>query len=1084
MAQLKVYRASAGSGKTFRLTGEYLQLLFKDPLSYRQILAVTFTNKATAEMRSRILAALHQLAAPEQTNSPYLSDLKKQSQLSTQQIKARAGLLLALLLHDFSRFSISTIDSFFQKVTRSFAREMGLPIGFRLELETQHLMQEAIDQLILEMDAPSHQNLKQWLLDFARERMEEDNKWNISGEIAAISNEIFKEKYQEHAVALSHQIGNKDYLATYKKALREIISNTDRYLVDLGKKALALLAQHDLDVREDFKGRTKAPALQFERMARGEELLDLKRHEKLLKGIAEWQRKENAAEKNAAIEAAYYGGLAEIVRTTVDYLHKEGRNYYTAQVVLKHLNALGLINDVYEKMMALCRAQNIFMISGTNQLLTRIIANNDTPFIYEKTGTRYAHYMMDEFQDTSSLQYQNFIPLVKDALAGGNYALMVGDVKQAIYRWRNSDWNLLAEEVEKDYAAYGVDLNTLDTNWRSSKDVIAFNNIFFTRAAQQLQEQFNQLVPEDLKDEEDLLALQSKISKAYFDVVQKAALKGSNTGGQIVIQLHEAANKDDFYALAGASAVARIVKLLDEGYALSDICVLVRKNKEGVEITNALLSGLYHPQGTGLPVISNEALLLSKSEAVNLIVEQLRFIQNPDNQLAEAFVRLHLFKSPEGDKSPLDLSVPFHTSEVQEQWEAYLKQLSSLRELPLYELVEALVALLPASLRNSHTVYLQSFLSLCLSYINQESADINPFIEYWDLRGIKVSLSIPEKQEAIRVMSIHKSKGLEFRAVVLPYADWETVDARSNLLWLQPKAPPFDALSLVPVMSGKTLTETHFAADYLNELLHQYVDNLNVAYVAFTRARESLTIISSIAPEKKDPGNSAYKNLGDLLKAYVEQEGKMHYDESKKCYELDQRQLPPLPDKDETSSHRPEFSISAQALQRQPLGKRARIHLDGSDYFSKEEQAPINHGTLMHRLFEQIETSADLEPALTRMRLEGWIEGSEEEMLRQKVQHFLQHPQVQTWFNGSYTIKTEAAILSAKIRRPDRVMIRQGEVVVVDYKFGQQKHPAHHAQVRSYMQLLQSMGYPKTAAYLWYAESNEVLQVNAQGSLF
>ncbi|WP_088654609.1 UvrD-helicase domain-containing protein [Geofilum rhodophaeum] len=1084
MAQLKVYRASAGSGKTFRLTGEYLQLLFKDPLNYRQILAVTFTNKATAEMRSRILSALNQLAAPEQSNSPYLSDLKKHSQLSTQEVKARASLLLALLLHDFSRFSISTIDSFFQKVTRSFAREMGLPIGFRLELETQHLMQQAIDQLILEMNAPRHQNLKQWLLDFARERMEEDSKWNISGEIASISNEIFKEKYQEHAVALSRQIGNKNYLATYKNALREIMSNTDRHLRDLGEKALALLTKYNLDVREDFKGRTRAPALQFERMARGEEHLDLKRHEKLLKGIEEWQRKENSAEKNAAIEAAYNEGLAQIVRQAVDYLHQEGRNYYTAQVVLKHLNALGLINDVYEKMMALCRAQNIFMISGTNHLLTRIIANNDTPFIYEKTGTRYAHYMMDEFQDTSSLQYQNFIPLVKDALAGGHYALMVGDVKQAIYRWRNSDWNLLAEEVEKDYAAYGVDLNTLDTNWRSSKDVIAFNNGFFTQAAGLLQEQFNQLVPEDLKDDEALLALQSKISKAYFDVEQKVASKGQQTGGQVVIQLHEAANKDDFYALAGASAVARIVKLLDEGYALSDICVLVRKNKEGVEITNALLSGLYHPQGTGLPVISNEALLLSKSEAVNLIVEQLRFIQNPDNQLAESFVRLHLFKSQKEKGTALDLSLPFHSKEIQEDWEAYLKKLSELRELPLYELVEALAALLPESLRNSHSVYLQSFLSLCLNYINQESADINPFIAYWDLRGVKVSLSIPDKQEAIRVMSIHKSKGLEFRAVVLPYADWDNVDARSNLLWLKPQTPPFDALTLVPVMSSKILTETHFAADYLDEILHQYVDNLNVTYVAFTRARESLTIITSVSPEKKDKGSRAYKSLGDLLQAYVEQEGKNHYDENSKCYELDQRQLPPPPSKEETINFRPENSIPAKNLQRLPLGRRARIHLDSSAYFSKEENGPINHGTLMHRLFEQIETSADLEPALTRMRLEGWIEGAEEEALRQKVQHFLQHPQVQTWFNGTYTIKTEAAILSAKIRRPDRVMIREGEVVVVDYKFGQQKNPAHHTQVRSYMQLLYNMGYSKIKAYLWYAESNEVLQVNGQGSLF
>lgn len=596
MSQLKVYRASAGSGKTYTLTQEYIFLLFKKPENYRQILAVTFTNKATAEMRSRILSTLNNLAHQTMGTPEHMVDLQNKFKLTTAEVRQKASLLLGLLLHDFSRFSISTIDSFFQKVTRSFAREMGLPIGFRLELETKHIMLQAIDQLILEMDAPQHKAMKEWLIDFARERMEQDNKWNISQEIQHISREIFKEKYQANAALLSRQIKDKNYLNAYKSALQEIISNVDQQIKGLGEQGLELITKFNLDLTEDFQGKSRTKVKVFERMAQLNDHLNLSKFEVLLESPEKWTRKDSPPEKKMAIEAAYQEGLHAILLQAAETIAQKSKDYYTAKLILKELNALGLIHDVYEKMMQLCREQNIFMISGTNYLLTRIIDNNETPFIYEKTGTRYAHYMMDEFQDTSTLQYLNFVPLVNDSLASDNYALMVGDVKQAIYRWRNSDWNLLAEAVEKDYNRFGVQLNTLDTNWRSSADVIRFNNDFFKLAASTMQQQFNSLVPEDISGHEALLAMQSKISSAYFDVEQKASPKAGQLGGQIYIQLIEAANKESYFDSAIPCAVERIVALMEGGYRLSDICVLVRNNKEGVEITNALLSGLHHPR--------------------------------------------------------------------------------------------------------------------------------------------------------------------------------------------------------------------------------------------------------------------------------------------------------------------------------------------------------------------------------------------------------------------------------------------------------------------------------------------------------
>jgi ATP-dependent helicase/nuclease subunit A len=1085
MSQLKVFRASAGSGKTYTLTQEYIFLLFKKPENYRQILAVTFTNKATAEMRSRILSTLNNLAHQKGVTPEHMVDLQVKFKLTAAQVRQKASLLLGLLLHDFSRFSISTIDSFFQKVTRSFAREMGLPIGFRLELETKHIMLQAIDQLILEMDKPRHKAMKEWLIDFARERMEQDNKWNISQEIQHISREIFKEKYQASAALLSKQIKDKNYLNAYKSALQEIISNVDQKIKSVGEQGLELIKKFNLDLTEDFQGKSRTKVKVFERMAQLNDHLNLSKFEVLLESTDKWTRKDSPPEKKMAIEAACQAGLFTLLLQAAETIAQKSKDYYTAKLILKELNALGLIHDVYEKMMQLCREQNIFMISGTNYLLTRIIDNNETPFIYEKTGTRYAHYMMDEFQDTSTLQYLNFVPLVNDSLASNNYALMVGDVKQAIYRWRNSDWNLLAEAVENDYRRFGVQLNTLDTNWRSSADVIRFNNDFFKLAATSMQQQFNSLVPEDISDHTSLLSMQSKISSAYFDVDQKASPKAGQLGGQIHIQLIEAANKESYFDTAIPRTVDRIASLMKKGYELSDICVLVRNNKEGIEITNALLSGLHHPTHTSLPVISNESLILSKSEAIKLIIEQLRYVQNPENQLSGSFIRLHLFKQPsdEGPLSKIDLTYPFHGSAEKEGWDAYHQTLMNYREKPVYELIESLIALLPKSLKTLHSVYIQSFMSLCLNYINQETADLNQFLDYWDRKGSASSLSIPDNQEAIRVMTIHKSKGLEFKAVVVPFANWEMNHlSHRDLLWLKPKTAPFNAIALVPVSGAGSLAQSHFAEEYLDEILHQYVDNLNVSYVAFTRARESLSIIGQIKKKEKP---DQIKQIGDLLYLFAANGSADIWDEENLVYDVDHQIETVKTSHKKEESYRQETEIEGKPFQHIPLGDhRARIHMESENFFNAEETQAINHGKIMHQLFEQIVTVDDIDKALTLLRFEGKIAGDEITEYKTTIHKWLKNPAVKDWFNGNYLVKTEADILSSRVKRPDRVMIMDNEVVVVDYKFGQQRHTSHFAQVRNYMQLLKKMKYRKVSGYLWYAEKDEVIKVDEQATLF
>lgn len=1091
MSKLQVYRASAGSGKTYKLTQEYIMLLFDEPLNYRHTLAVTFTNKATAEMRTRILNSLSDLANREIKNPEHLKELQSRFALSENEVRQKAETLLGQLLHDYSKFSISTIDSFFQKVTRSFAHEMGLPIGFRLELEAKHIMLQAIDQLILEMDKPEHRETKNWLIEFAGDKMERDNSWNISGEIEKISTQIFNETYQASATLLSRQLKDKRYLSTYKNALWEICDNVDKQISEIGMQGLTLISHYKLDISEDFSGKSRSKVKVFERMANLENHLELEKFAKLLDGVDEWTRKDNKPEKNMAITEAYYSGLHALLVKAAEIIEQKSKDYHTAKSILKQLNALGLIQDVYENMMKISREQNVFMISGTNYLLARIIDDNDTPFIYEKTGTRYSNFMIDEFQDTSALQYKNFIPLVRDSLASGKHSLIVGDVKQAIYRWRNSDWNLLADAVERDYSTYGVDIETLDTNWRSSPDIIKFNNSFFTLAAGTLQRQFNRLIPDDISNQPHIMAMQSKISKAYFDVVQKHSPKKSELGGDVYIKVIEASKKEDFMEEAIGTAISRIEELLRSGFEPSEISVLVRNNKEGVEITNAMLSGAYHSKKEALDVISNESLILSKSEAVKLIIEQLKFVRNPDDQLSASFVRLHIMKqqplnkdlSSEESAGQLDASLSLSSYDSETAWKNYLSKLGLLREKPFYELVESLIELLPNQIKKSNSVYLQSFLSLCLDYINRESADLNQFLEHWDKRASGTSLSVADSHNAIRVMTIHKSKGLEFKAVVLPFASWEINSlSHTDLLWLSPKVEPFNAVALVPVAGSSVLAKTHFAEDYLDEVLHQYVDNLNLSYVALTRAKESINIIARVSNLEK---TSEIKEIGDLIYNYAKSAGD-GWDAASMSYKVENRKhespTSGIISKQEGEKH---FNGKREKLTREshdfvqiPLGKRALIHLESENYFNSDAGEAINKGNIMHALFERISTASDIEKAMSSLRFEGKIEGSELSYYRELLQELLGHPSVSKWFDGSYQVKTEAAILSTRERRPDRVMINNSEVLVVDYKFGHQKHPNHISQVRQYIQLIKKMGYEKVKGYIWYAGKGDIVEVD------
>ncbi|PRY99994.1 ATP-dependent exoDNAse (exonuclease V) beta subunit [Marinilabilia salmonicolor] len=1095
MSKLTIYRASAGSGKTFTLTREFIKLLFNQPSEYRNILAVTFTNKATAEMRRRILEKLFELGNPAIKKPDYLDELMQETEWKEEKIRERARFILRLLLHDFSRFSVNTIDSFFQQIIRAFARDAGLQLGFRTELDHKSVMTQAIDRVVLEMDMKGHETLKKWLLDFAEKKITEGKSWNINNEISNFSQEIFKEAYQSVAGPLSEKLSDKSFMNQYLSKLQKIISNYEQTLKTIGVKGLEIIKKWDLDISKDFNGGSRSKLLVFKKLSE-EVKFDEAQIFALHNTLEAWQKKTNPEHINKAIEGAYNDGLNALLDQYVSLKNQQGKDYFTARAIVKNFYTLGIINDVYQKILEVSREQNVFLLSGTNHLLTRIIRRDEAPFIYERTGTRYHHYMIDEFQDTSSMQYANFRPLISNSLAQENFAMLVGDVKQSIYRWRNSDWTLLAEQVEKEFDIYGTNIETLDTNFRSSANVIAFNNSFFQHISRALQAQ---LIQKSEGHISDTPGFETKISEAYHDVAQKVAAKNLDNEGHVSFQFLEAANKEDFREQAIEASINRIRELLNSGFSPSDICVLVRKKTEGIAITNALLSGAYHPEKSPLPVISNETLRLNSSPAVLFIINHLKFILSPDDKVLEAFIRLHWERNlREADMINFDASDVFHNAEKTTSWEEHLAFIENKQQLPLYDLADELTRLLPENIRTEQGIYIQALLNNINSFSAQEAANLNLFIDEWEKNIQFESIAGPENQEAIQVMTVHKSKGLEFKAVVLPFCNWELNDERQqNLLWCKPRSAPFNELDLVPVNYEKSLVESHFSNEYLEELMHQYIDNLNLLYVAFTRAELSL---SAFCQKKKTPP----KELGtvsDLLWFHFEARESDHHElpgnwntvsqtfelgtmfrEAKESKDSDS-------EKEENSGTKRLFdTCPLPTMETFPFRERIAIHLESDEYFDDEkEESGITYGKIMHHLFEMIETHEDLDDALKTLWFEGKIDEKEQSIIRERMEKWLNHPEVESWFNGSYKILPEVAILHKNIRRPDRVMLSDKETIVVDYKFGKAEATRHQLQVRGYMNKIKEMGHPNVKGYIWYVPHQEVVKVEndiIQGSLF
>ncbi len=1094
MSQLKIYRASAGSGKTFTLTKEYLFLLYQNPTSYINTLAVTFTNKATSEMKSRILEKLFEISTHK--TKDYVEDLMAEFKLSEKQVRFKAGVLLSYLLHDFSNFSVSTIDSFFQRIIRSFAREAGLESGFKVELNTSAILQKAVDHLLMKVDLPEHAHLKDWLVKFAQQKLSQGKSWNLSSDLNSLGSEIFNELFQLESRDIFNNIGNKAQMQTYLYQIQAVVDNFEAEMLSIGQQGSSIIDKSGLEY-DSFTGKSRTPLKYFEKLS---ELRDFEPTATLLKIIDEpekWGRKENTAAVSQQIEAIY-PSLNNLIKKAVDLMEREFENYNTGKVIAQNYFALGIIADIAREVKAICRDENIFLIADSSLFLHKIIDQNDTPFIYEKIGTRFQNFMIDEFQDTSKLQWLNFRPLIENSLATDQTSLIVGDVKQSIYRWRNSDWNLLANAVEHDFAQFGSHVLSLDTNWRSFSNIVGFNNSLFVSGAQAIQNNFNSLFADHIQDELLIAEFGTKISQAYHDVHQNTPSNKPVNEGHIQARFYATDKELSYDERMLSNLVEDIEQLMAKGYRYSDFCILVRKKGEGETIANALLSGTYSQSGTIVPVISNESLFLSGSSAVNFMMAQIKYLQNPNNLILKADMVLNYqLLHTKQQASPLEVGQFFGFDKdkgfARQEYD-WINQLLTQRQKPLLELVEMLAHKLPEELKEKQGIFIQAFINCTNQFIKDHFADLSAFIEWWDDKGKTEAIAVPDNQEAIKIMTIHKSKGLEFKVVLIPYCNWKLdTEINSNIIWCRPNKAPFDQIKLLPVTYTSRLQNTIFKEDYFKERLYQYVDSLNMLYVATTRSCEVLLTYGD-GPTKeykkqlKSVSDLMYWAIDDqlfnnepgfidLTSSWDKENGLLRYGEI------------PTP-KEKTNAKSEIVSEALKPFTNKLLNdNHIAIKTESDDYFTVDGvQSKVNYGKVMHEAFEYIRTPDDIDYALTKMLFEGKLSEKEKQMLKTQIASLIGKPETKAWFDPNNQVKAENAILTKNgTYRPDRVVFLGDEVHVIDYKFGHNEEPKYEKQVSQYIRQVKGMGHKTVKGFIWYVTLGKIVPVSTdfvQGSLF
>lgn len=1063
---LYIYKASAGSGKTFTLALEYMKLLIANPRAYKHTLAVTFTNKATGEMKERILSTLYGVAKGLESSKDYSDKLSEAFPgMSNEEIRNRAGNAMNMMLHDYGHFRIQTIDAFFQSVLRGLAKELELSGDLEILVDNSQLLSNTVDLLIKRL-TPTSQEMG-WLVEYVEDHLQNDKGWNVRNAINSFSENIIKEEYQQRGDKLRKQIATENgaLLEDYRRKLLAYEQGIIKQVKSIAERFFTLCKNLALTI-DDFTYKKKGAWGHFSKLADGT-LVQL--------GSRMVDYMNNPSKISKKLSPADALSIAQLLAENDRLYNSEFVNFTSVRLSLTRFHQLRLLNKIADTLQEENSRENRFLLAQTTYLLSRMI-DKDTSFIFEKIGTEINHIFIDEFQDTSQLQWMCFKVLLDEVMSRGGFNLIVGDVKQAIYRWRNSDWNIL-NNMEKEFSNAQVgdyltekmgSSNT--TNYRSCHKIVKFNNAMFREAVKRMAATYNN----------DLGSRITDLTKAYSDVEQHLSPYKEDIG-YAEMRLIDNEKDKDFNDTVNTELTKSIKALIDKGVQPSDITILVRKRNVVPAIIAAFNRDL--PQYS---IISDGAYKLSSSKALRIIIAAMRNILVPEDRInCIELIKLYnsaINKKEINDEYLFTLGRNYDTLLPP----LFVQKRRELAEHPITELIEQLIIIFDLNTLHGEESYIYSFLDMTSEYLETNSSSLNDFIKAWDEEiGDK---SIPAGTgNSVNIATMHRSKGLEFHTVIIPYANWGYNEVKNEILWCHTDCEPFNALDLLPINYSSPMLNSVYADAYNNEFLFKLVDNLNLLYVAFTRAKANLIVFSKANPRIDETG-AVLANIIDKtgLEGAVYDSTKMHlsYGEivpsktKKKEKENDEEK-----EKNPFTSESKQINQEIVSYDNRLTSRQSHnlIRFLASSPEEIEETEYMDKGELLHDIMSTLITGEELEKELTKKQMEGIIgSDNEKEEIRKLITRALANPKAQPWFDKRYKIITECSILyrdgRQKSCRPDRVIIDGDNAVVVDFKFGKER-PKHVKQVQDYMSYLALMGYRNVKGYLWYVYKNHISEV-------
>lgn len=1030
-----IYDASAGSGKTYALVKEYLKIILtaKTNDAYRNILAITFTNKAVHEMKTRIVDSLSEFAK-EDTNSKavgLMQHISAETNLSLPEIKRKSEQIIKHIIHNYAAFDILTIDKFTHKIIRAFAHDLNLPITFEVSLDTENLLTEAVDALISK--AGEDETLTKLLIDFTMEKTDDDKSWDISREILETGRLILNENNREEIKQFKDKT-IPEFLAI-KSKLSQAAKALEAENVALADRAILLIDNNGIN-RKSFSRETFPNHLGY--IQRGELKITHKR----------FYAFEDVVINKTASDRTIIESLIPEWLQILDSIYKnfEKRDFYRA--FLKNITPLSLLNTLTNELATLQEEQNILSIAEFNAIIHREIQNQPAPFIYERLGERYRHFFIDEFQDTSEMQWLNLIPLIDNATSGEiggekGTLMIVGDPKQSIYRWRGgkAEQFIALSKHENPFNNPEKQLVHLDRNYRSYSEIIDFNNQFF------------KFLSGTFKNED------------YKDLYENKShqLHNDRLGGYVNLSFlpQDFAEQDDEVPdreiLYVKATVQAIHKALSQGFEYRDIAILTRKRGQGIAVATYLTE-------QKIPLLSSETLMIRNATEVNFIIHVLRYLKSSLDLESKAQILYYLAKSQSQNAIP-DFILQGMAQSQERDFEIWLSSydldfsFAEIRKKALYDAVEMIISKFIRP--ETSNAYLQYFLDIVLERDLRNQAGIADFLEYWDKNSEKFSIPSPEGNDAVKILTIHKSKGLEFPVVIMPFAEEDYNRTPKDKLWLDATGEDIE-MPKVLVDNSKFVEGLGVSAAnvYGQKKQEELLDNINVLYVALTRAVEQLYVIPALTLDKK--GDTKENNMASFFIDFLNHLGL--FETNTLTYEFGAPARLSSPSQPSQTSK--DIPLIAKTLDPRHIKIAQKEALMWGTY----QQEAIAYGNVIHEILSFIKTKADIEPALARAIENGLITLEQKNLVTKTINDIVGHETLLEYFSGQNEIFNEQTIIQKEGRtvKPDRmVLTAKNEMMLLDYKTGLHQ-PKYQQQLEEYQMAIEKMGYRVTKKALVY----------------